>query len=70
MATLQERLDDAEQALHDLLTGKSVAQVRDANGEMITYTQADRVSLRAYIAELKRKIDPTTVVGPMRPFFT
>ncbi|MBH0113275.1 phage tail protein [Novosphingobium sp. YJ-S2-02] len=70
MATLQERLDEAEAAFHDLLIGKAVAEVRDANGETIRYTQTNRAALSAYIADLKRQLGTTSVSGPLRPFFT
>lgn len=56
MATLQERLDEAESAYHDLVIGKSVVELRDANGEDMRYTAANRASLAAYIADLKRQI--------------
>jgi hypothetical protein len=70
MATLQERLDEAETALHDLLLGKSVVELRDSNGEVVRYNQASRSALRAYVEELKALIDPTAVdYSPMRPLF-
>lgn len=59
MATLQERLTEAEQAQHDLLTGKSVRVYVDHNGERIEYTAANRAALAAYIADLKRQISGT-----------
>lgn len=57
MATLQERLTEAETAYHELVIGKGVAEVRDANGEVIRYTQTSISRLAAYIADLKRQID-------------
>lgn len=58
MATLslEQRLADAEAAYHDLLTGKAVAEVRDANGETLRYTQANRGALSAYISAMKREL--------------
>ena len=69
MATLTERLTEAEAAYHDLLIGKAVVEVRDANGETIRYTLANRAALSAYIEDLKRQIGSVSVSGPMRPFF-
>ena len=64
MATLATRLAEAEQAQHDLLTGKSVRVFVDQNGERIEYTVANRSALAAYIADLKRQIHGA-VSGPM-----
>lgn len=55
--TLQQRLCEAETAYHSLLLGKSVVQFRDANGETLTYTVANRTALAAYIDDLKRQIN-------------
>lgn len=64
MATLQERLTEAEAAYHDLLIGKAAVEVRDANGETIRYSSANAGRLAAYIADLKRQINGTRT-GPM-----
>lgn len=76
MATLQQlqtRLAEAETALHNVLIGKGVAQVRDFNGEMVSYSKTDTSSLRAYIKELQDQIavllGTPNVSGPMRIFF-
>lgn len=66
--TVQERLIEAEVALHALLTGQAVAEVRDSNGETVRYTIANASRLRAYIEELRRQIAPT-LGGPLRPIF-
>lgn len=64
--TLAERLVEAEQALHDLIIGKAVAEVTDQNGERIRYGLPNKSNLQAYIADLKRQIAGTTAeVGPM-----
>jgi hypothetical protein len=68
MATLRERLDEAEQAYHDLQTGKAVVEFRDGNGEQVRYTAANRGALSRYIESLKSQIAGTQA-GPMRPFF-
>ena len=64
MATLQQQLDEAIAARHALAIGKSVAQVRDSNGETITYTAANLTQLTAYIADLQRQIGGG--LGPLR----
>lgn len=69
MATLAERLVEAEDAYHTLLTGSAVAEFRDANGEMVRYTSANRSALARYIQSLKDQIAGTNGDGPMRPFF-
>lgn len=69
MATLQERLDEAEAAYHDLQIGKSVVELRDSNNETVRYNPASLPKLAAYIESLKNQIDPTRCGGPMRPLF-
>jgi hypothetical protein len=65
--TPQEALNDAEKALHDLLTGSSAAEITDQNGEKIRYRPIDITKLNAYIADLKAQIAGTVRnVGPMR----
>jgi len=64
MATLQERLTEAEAAYHDLLIGKAAVEVRDSNGETVRYTSANRAALASYIADLKRQINETSS-GPI-----
>lgn len=68
--TLQERLDAAEQAYDNLLTGKAVASFKDENGDEVTYTQASAPRLAAYIEDLKRQLGMATrCAGPMRIVF-
>lgn len=73
LATLNQRLTEAEAALHKLLIGQSVATLRDQNGEMVTYQQASISKLRAYISDLQRQIDALNgacrPAGPLRPWF-
>lgn len=72
MATLSERLADAEAAYHDLMIGKTLVEFRDSNGETVRYTGANRGSLASYITELKRQIavenGTTRQAGHMRVF--
>lgn len=71
MATLQERLDEAEQAYHDLCIGKGVVELRDSNGETVRYNIASLPRLTAYIAQLKGELgQSSSTLGPMRPLFT
>lgn len=64
--TLQQRLNEAQAAYHALLTGASVREVHDSSGERIIYTQANRESLKAYIATLEAQIRSASgsSVGP------
>lgn len=65
--TAQERLLEAQAALHDLNTGQSVAEVTDQNGEKIRYRSIDYAKLTAYIKDLEAEIAGTARdVGPMR----
>lgn len=64
MATLQERLTNAEAAYDALVTGKAVRRFVDQNGEQVEYTPANAPRLLAYIESLKSQIGGT-VAGPM-----
>lgn len=69
--TVQQQYDEASAAYHALLTGQAVAEFRDQNGETVRYTAANRGALAAYIADLKRQLNPTsTVTGPARLWFS
>lgn len=72
MATLQERLEQAEAAYHDLMIGKAAIDLTDSNGERVRFyaDSASRATLRAYIDDLKRQLGILTVSGPMRPMMT
>lgn len=69
--TTAEKLVEAEQALHDLLTGTSARVVVDQNGERIEYTAASAPRLRAYIQELKQQLSSPNLGsnGPLRAVF-
>lgn len=56
LATLQARRDEADAALHQLLTGTKAVQVRNAAGRFVVYAQPDVAQLRAYIASLDAQI--------------
>jgi hypothetical protein len=56
---LEQRLAEAEEALHRLmLPGSTVVRLKDANGDEVQYRsyEADIRQLRAYIAELKTSL--------------
>lgn len=69
---IADDLASAKAALHALLTGKAVAQVRDSDGSFVSYSKADLGALRAYIAELEAAIAAENGTplpsGPMRVF--
>lgn len=70
MATIAERLAEAEAAQHELLSGKAVREIVDQNGEKIAYQGANPARLAQYIDSLRAEIAGTTVpMGPMRVFF-
>lgn len=68
--TTQQKLDDAEKAYHDLLTGCALRVVVDRNGERVEFTGANRQMLKAYIDELRTALglNPTSG-GPLQFLF-
>jgi len=68
--TLQQQLDEAKSAYHDLVIGKAVVELVDGNGERVRYSSANRQALASYIADLELRIAEAPICsGPMRPFF-
>ncbi len=66
----QTRLDQAEEAMHNLMTGTSARVVVDQNGERIEYTVARTNDLRAYIMQLKSMLGlDLGIIGPAQPWF-
>jgi len=55
----QTRLTQAEQSYHDLVTGKSVEQFVDQNGEQVRYTKTTLDGLQVYIRSLREALNPT-----------
>lgn len=51
MTTCTERLAEAQQALHDLVTGQSVVRIA-FEGNVTEYQPSDVAKLRAYIGDL------------------
>lgn len=64
--TSQQRLDEAREAYHTLLTNGGVAEIRDQNGESVRYYKADASKLALYIASLERELSVGSVSCPMR----
>lgn len=70
MPVTQEMLDEARKAYHLLLTGGSVAEFRDQNGEMVRYSAANRWALANYIQWLEGQLGLGVLSkGPMRVWF-
>ena len=70
MATLAERLVQAETAYHNLLIGQSAREVVDSDGSRVTYTATNMAALAAYISKLKLEIAGTpTSRGPLGVWF-
>lgn len=67
IALLKQRLEQAEQAYHDLMTGQMARVIVDQNGERIEYTAANAYRLSTYIAELKRRISACSGIRTGRP---
>lgn len=66
VSTPCQRLQEADQAYHDLMMGGKVRSVQDENGESVSYTQANAQALLDYI-RLLAPMCPTylpTALGP------
>jgi len=59
-ATLEQRLAEAEDARHWLLTGRQTVTVQASGDKQITYARTELRQLDAYIAELKRRLGQST----------
>ena len=67
--TTQEKLTEAEAALHDLTLGNAVRVLVDQNGERIEYTAASRGKLAQYVEALRKEIDSSRITGPLMVYF-
>lgn len=56
LLVLTTRLAQAEEAQHDIMTGKAVRRFIDQNGESVEYSRANIAQLASYIANLKAQI--------------
>ena len=66
-------LHEAEIAQHQLMVGQQAVQVRDSNGEMVTYSTANASRLADYIKRLKSELAALTtapISGPLRPIWS
>lgn len=71
--TLQQWLKDAQQAMHDLMTGVKAVTVTYTQGDgqkSVTYNRGDMTMLRGYIQELKMQLGIGRGRRPLRPYFT
>ena len=57
--TLEEKISEAEDALHELSLGKRVVSIT-RNGKSLTYTATTQVNLELYIARLKSQISTSS----------
>lgn len=64
-AILMKRLEDAENAYHSLMTGRSLKVFVDQNGERMEYGTGSALQLSKYIAELKRQLGIGVATGPL-----
>lgn len=55
---LKGLLREAEAAYHQLMLGGGVREVRDQNGEAVSYSQANRQALYNYILQLRAALGP------------
>jgi hypothetical protein len=53
--TLEQKIIEAEDALHELSLGRSVVTVT-RDGKSLTYNAANRVDLERYLANLKSQL--------------
>lgn len=73
LEVLQQRLADAENALHTVTLGGQATAIMDQNGERIEYSRTSPGALTKYIAMLNWQISQLTGSGvtgaPLRPVF-
>lgn len=68
MATLAEKLVEAESEYHALVTGNKAKVIVDQNGERVEFTATNSYLLAKYIEQLKRQLG-TSSNRPMRVYF-
>lgn len=68
--TTAQKLVEAEQAYHEIMTGQAVSRFVDQNGESVSYSKVNIGGLAAYIAALKAELaapeGTTPFRGPLR----
>lgn len=67
--TLAQKLEQAEQAYHDLAIGRSARVVVEQNGERVEFTAANAGRLQSYIQDLTDQINGTSSKGPLEAYF-
>lgn len=67
MPTAAERLQEARNAYHLLMTGQSAVEIRDSNGESVRFTAANASRLLAYIDELSAEVSGEALQRTRRP---
>jgi hypothetical protein len=68
--TTQQKLDQAETARHNILTGQNAVTVSSTSGKSVTFDKTNLAALDAYIVSLRRELGlPTGVSGPIVPSF-
>lgn len=60
-------LNEARTAYHKLMTGTSLVELRDQNGETVRFTSINRQALYSYIQDLERQLCAPTSSRPNRP---
>lgn len=54
--TTAQKLAEARQAYHEIMTGQAVSRFVDQNGESVSYSKVNIGGLAAYIAALEREL--------------
>lgn len=67
--SIQQLLNEAIAAQHELNLGKSARVVVDQNGERVEYTAANSARLSQYIDTLYRQLNGGTTRGPLGVIF-
>ncbi len=69
LATLRERLAEAEDAMHNLMIGEREVSVTVSDYGATTFSQVNRKDLERYISDLKNQIGTLTGNGARRPIY-
>lgn len=74
MLTIQQKIEEARAAYHQLNTGRMARVVVDQNGERVEFTPANRAGLYTYIQQLESQQSALSMpqrpaIGPARFLF-
>jgi hypothetical protein len=61
MLTIQQKIEEARAAYHQLNTGRMPRVVVDQNGERVEFTAANRTGLYTYIQQLEAQLPSAPV---------